>query len=70
MTPADHLRKLMGEHGLKQKDFAPTIPQPCISRYLTESRPISWHHAVLLAKRFGKPIEIFVKNVRDHGLKK
>ncbi len=64
MTPADNLRQLMARKGLKQKDLNP-IPQPCISRYLSTDkkrwRPISWHHAVLLAKRFDKPVEVFLE---------
>jgi plasmid maintenance system antidote protein VapI len=60
MNPADHLRELMARHGLKQKDLNP-IPQPCISRYLTNDRPISWHHAVLLAKRFDQSVEMFLE---------
>ncbi len=59
-TPADVLRFLMEQHGLRQEDLADCAPQSRISDYLNERRAISRAVAKRLAARFGVRADLFL----------
>ena len=58
--PADVLRFLMAEHGLKQGDLKDCAPQARISDILNGKRGISKAMARKLAARFGVPADSFL----------
>lgn len=58
--PAEVLRFLMGQHGLRQEDLADCAPQGRISDYLAGRRAISKAAAKLLAARFNVRADIFL----------
>lgn len=59
-TPADVLRLLMEQHGLRQEDLADCAPQSRISDYLNGRRDISKSVAKCLAARFGVRADVFL----------
>ena len=58
--PADVLRFLMEQHGLKQEDLADCAPQSRISDILNGRRPVSKEIAKKLAKRFHVHADLFL----------
>lgn len=58
--PADVLRFLMEQHGLKQENLADCAPQSRISEILSGKRPISKEIAKKLARRFGVHADLFL----------
>ena len=59
-TPADVLRFLMEQHGLKQEDLADCAPQSRISDMLNGKRPASKEIAKKLAQRFHVHADLFL----------
>jgi HTH-type transcriptional regulator / antitoxin HigA len=58
--PADVLRFLMAEHGLRQSDFADIGSQGVISELLAGRRELNTRQIRKLAKRFGVSPAVFV----------
>lgn len=58
--PAEMLRYLMEEGGLKQEDLADCAPQHRISEYLSGKRAISKEVAKKLARRFRVHADVFL----------
>jgi HTH-type transcriptional regulator / antitoxin HigA len=58
--PADVLRFLMAEHGLRQSDFANIGSQGVISELLAGKRELNTRQIRKLAKRFGVSAAVFV----------
>lgn len=58
--PADVLRFLMEQHGLKQEDLADCAPQSRISDILNGRRPASKAIAKKLARRFHVHADVFL----------
>lgn len=58
--PAEMLRYLMEEHGLKQDDLADIAPQHRISEFLSGKRAISKASAKKLALRFHVHADVFL----------
>lgn len=58
--PADVLRFLMEQHGLKQEDLADCAPQGRISDILNGRRPVSKQIAKKLAQRFHVHADLFL----------
>lgn len=58
--PADALRFLMEQHGLKQEDLADCAPQSRISDILNGRRPVSKEIAKKLSKRFHVHADLFL----------
>ena len=58
--PADMLRYLMEQQGLKQEDLADCAPQHRISEILSGKRGISKAVAKKLARRFGVHADVFL----------
>ncbi|HEY7127399.1 MAG TPA: helix-turn-helix domain-containing protein [Ktedonobacterales bacterium] len=58
--PADMLRYLMEQQGLKQEDLADCAPQHRISEILSGKRTISKAIAKKLARRFGVHADMFL----------
>jgi HTH-type transcriptional regulator / antitoxin HigA len=59
-APAEVLRFLMEQHGLKQEDLADCAPQSRISDILNGKRPISKEVAKKLARRFHVQADVFL----------
>lgn len=59
-SPAEVLRFLMEQHGLKQEDLADCAPQSRISDILNGRRPPSREIAKKLARRFGVHADVFL----------
>ncbi len=59
-SPAEMLRYLMEQQGLKQEDLADCAPQSRISDILKGKRAISKAIAKRLAKRFGVHADVFL----------
>lgn len=59
-SPAEMLRYLMEEGGLKQEDLADVAPQHRISEILSGKRGISKEIAKKLARRFGVHADVFL----------
>jgi HTH-type transcriptional regulator/antitoxin HigA len=59
-APAEVLRFLMEQHGLKQEDLADCAPQSRISAILNGRRPVSKAIAKRLARRFHVPADLFL----------
>lgn len=59
-APAEVLRFLMEQHGLKQDDLTDCAPQSRISDYLAGRREISKTAAKLLAARFNVRADLFL----------
>ncbi len=58
--PADVLRFMMEQHGLKQSDLSDCMPPSRVSEILNGRREISKRQAKKLAKRFKVSIDVFI----------
>jgi HTH-type transcriptional regulator / antitoxin HigA len=59
LSPADMLRHLMDQYGLKQRDLAELGSQGVVSEILAGKRALNARQIGLLAKRFGVPAGVF-----------